>query len=221
VLLDSAHTHFYDQAALLLEITLLVEFARAPLRSPKSEQDMETLINLDFLQLVATAFLGVVGIVFTILQARTARRQNTVELYERWDTQELSDYRSVAWDVWMNLREGKDEAVICWLGGDYFGERIADINRHVPEERTHAVRSLLNYFTRVYEYQRLGLTDRRVTVELFREPWLWWGGFFALLQARVEAHLRAKDIPMSKWAACSFMTSLNRVSALDRVVRRK
>jgi hypothetical protein len=181
---------------------------------------METLINIDFLQLLATAFLGVVGIAFTILQARAARRQNTLLLYERWDTPELSEYRSVVWDVWMDLKDGKGEAVICWLGGDFFGEPVASINNKVPEVRTHAVRSLLNYFARVYEYQKLGLTDRRVTRELFHEPWLWWGGFFTLLQERVEAHLRAKGLPQSKWAASSFITSLNRVAALNRVVRR-
>ena len=181
---------------------------------------MQTLIDVDFLQLLATLFLGVVGSVFTILQARAARRQNTLDLYEKWDAQELSEYRSIVWDVWMNLKEGKDEAVICWLGGDYFGETIDDINKRVPEVRTHAVRSLLNYFARVYEYQKLGLTDRRVTRELFREPWLWWGGFFTLLHERVEAHLRAKDLPQSKWAASSFITTLNRVAALDGVVRR-
>ena len=51
-----------------------------------------------------------------------------------------------------------------------------------------------------------------MTRELFREPWLWWAGFFTLLQERVEAHLRAKDLPRSKWAACSFITTLNRVA---------
>jgi hypothetical protein len=182
---------------------------------------MQTLINIDVLQLLATVFLGVVGSIFTVLQARTARRQNTLELYERWDAQELSEYRSVVWDVWMNLKEGKDQAVIRWLGGDFFGETIEDINKQVPEERTHAVRSLLNYFARVYEYQKLGLTDRRVTVELFREPWLWWADFFKLLQERVEAHLKAKNLPESKWAASSFITTLNRVAALERVIRRR
>lgn len=160
---------------------------------------METLINIDVLQLLATVFLGIVGTVFTILQARAARRQNTLLLYEKWDSPELSDYRAVVWDVWMNLKEGKDEAVVRWLGGDFFGYTVDDINSQVPEVQTHAVRSMLNYFARVYEYQKLGLTDRRVTRELFREPWLWWGGFFVLLQERVEAHLRARDLPRSKW----------------------
>jgi hypothetical protein len=180
---------------------------------------MKILVDLEFLQLVATLFLGVVGITFTVLQARTARRQNTLNLYERWDTEELSQYRNVAWDVWKDLVDHKDEAVIRWLGGDYFGKTIAEIDQMIPEQRTHAVRSLLNYFARVYEYQRLGLTDRRVTVELFREPWLWWGHFFMLLRERVEGHLRVRGLPESEWAAQSFITSLNRVAALDRVIR--
>jgi hypothetical protein len=181
---------------------------------------MTHLVSLDFLQLLATVFLGVVGIVFTILQARNAMRQNTLTLYEKWDAQELSQYRSVVWDVWMNLKDGKDETVICWLGGDYFGMSIQEINQRIPEEQTHAVRSLLNYFASVYEYQKLGLTDRKVTMQLFREPWLWWGDFFILLNEKVENHLRAKGQPESKWAACSFITTLNRVAALDRVIRR-
>jgi hypothetical protein len=182
--------------------------------------DMKTLINIDFLQLLATVFLGVVGIFFTTLQARSVRRQNTLKLYEKWDAPELSAYRSVVWDVWNDLKDGKEETVIRWLGGDFFGERIDDINKRIPEERTHAVRSLLNYFARVYEYQKLGLTDRKVTQELFKEPWLWWSGFFTLLQERVEAHLRAKDMPRSDWAAHSFITTLDRVAALEKVVRR-
>ena len=181
---------------------------------------MKTLIDMEFLQLLATVFLGVVGIVFTNLQARSVRRQNTLKLYEKWDASELSAYRSVVWDVWMNLKDGNDESVIRWLGGDFFGERIDDINKNIPEERTHAVRSLLNYFARVYEYQKLGLTDRKVTQELFKEPWLWWSGFFTLLQDRVEAHLIAKALPRSEWAAHSFITTLNRVAALETVVRR-
>ena len=177
--------------------------------------------NFDFLQLLATVFLGVVGIVFTVLQARTARRQNTLRLYEKWDEQELSRYRSVVWNVWKNLIDGKDEAVICWLGGDYFGMNTDEIDQRIPEEQTHAVRSLLNYFASVYEYQKLGLTDRKVTAQLFREPWLWWADFFILLNERVESHLRAKGLPESNWAACSFITTLNRVAALDHVIRRK
>ena len=180
---------------------------------------MKSLIDLEFLQLLATVFLGVVGITFTVLQARSARRQNTLNLYERWDTEELSRYRSLVWDVWKNLGDGPDEAVIRWLGGDFFDRTIREIDEIIPEERTHAVRSLLNYFVRVYEYQKLGLTDRRVTEELFREPWLWWGPFFTLLQEKVERHLRTKGLPESQWAACSFMTTLNRVAALNRVIR--
>ena len=129
--------------------------------------DMTHLVSFDFLQLLATIFLGVVGIVFTVLQARNARRQNTLKLYEKWDAQELSQYRSVVWDVWKNLKDGKDEAVICWLGGDYFGMSIQEIDQRIPEEHTHAVRSLLNYFASVYEYQKLGLTDRKVTDAAF------------------------------------------------------
>lgn len=181
---------------------------------------MKTLIDIDFLQLLATVFLGAVGIVFTNLQARSVRRQNTLKLCEKWDAPELSAYRSIVWDVWMNLKDGQDETVIRWLGGDFFGEKIDDIDKRIPEERTHAVRSLLNYFARVYEYQKLGLTDRKVTQELFKEPWLWWSGFFTLLQGRVEAHLKVKDMPRSEWAAYSFITTLNRVAALDEVVRR-
>ena len=90
----------------------------------------------------------------------------------------------------------------------------------IPEQRTHAVRSLLNYFARVYEYQRLGLTDRRITAKLFREPWLWWGDIFRLLRDRVEGHLRAKGLPESQWAARSIVTSLNHAVALDQVIRR-
>jgi hypothetical protein len=69
---------------------------------------MTRLESLDFLQLLATVFLGVVGIVFTILQARNAMRQNTLTLYEKWDAQVLSQYRSIVWDVWMNLKDGND-----------------------------------------------------------------------------------------------------------------
>jgi hypothetical protein len=181
---------------------------------------MKSLVDLEFLQLLATILLGIVGITFTVLQARTARRQNTLNLYERWDTEELSRYRSIAWDVWRDLVDGKDDAVIRWLGGDYFDKTIAEIDAMIPEARTHAVRSLLNYFVRVSEYQKLGLTDRRVTAELFREPWLWWGPFFMLLKEKVESHLRAKGLPESQWAARSFVTSLNHVVALDRVIRR-
>lgn len=181
---------------------------------------MKSLVDLEFLQFLATVFLGAIGITFTILQSRSARRQNTLNLYERWDTEELSHYRVFAWDVWRDLVDGKDEAVIRWLGGDYFGMTVAEIDAKIPEQRTHAVRSLLNYFARVYEYQKLGLTDRKVTAELFREPWLWWGGFFALLKERVEGHLTAKGLPESEWAANSFITSLNRVAALDKVIRR-
>jgi hypothetical protein len=181
---------------------------------------MKPLTNFDLLQLLATVFLGLVGIAFTILQARNARRQNTLTLYEKWDAQELSRYRSVVWDVWKNLAGGKDTAVICWLGGDYFGMTTQEINQKIPEEQTHAVRSLLNYFASVYEYQSLGLTDRKTTQQLFREPWLWWADFFMLLNEKVEHHLRAKGLPESKGAACSFITTLNRVAALDRVVRR-
>jgi hypothetical protein len=181
---------------------------------------MTHLVSFDFLQLLATIFLGVVGIVFTVLQARNARRQNTLKLYEKWDAQELSQYRSVVWDVWKNLKDGKGEAVICWLGGDYFGMSIQEIDQRIPEEHTHAVRSLLNYFASVYEYQKLGLTDRKVTEQLFREPWLWWGDLFILLNKRVENHLRTKGLPEKEWAACSFITTLNRVAALDRVIRR-
>ncbi len=180
---------------------------------------MKTLVDIDLLQLLATVFLGFVGILFTTLQSRSVRRQNTLELYEKWDAPELSEYRSVAWDVWMNLKDGTDETVICWLGGDFFGEQIEEINRRIPEKRTHAVRSLLNYFARVYEYQKLGLTDRNVTQQLFKEPWLWWSGVFALLQERVEAHLRGKEMPTSEWAARSFITTLNRVVALEEVIR--
>jgi hypothetical protein len=160
-----------------------------------------------------------VGVTFTLMQARAARRQNTLNLYERWDTEELSRYRSHAWDAWKDLVDRGDEAVIRWLGGDYFGKTVAEIDEIIPEQRTHAVRSLLNYFARVYEYQRLGLTDRMVTAELFREPWLWWGQFFTLLRGRVEGHLRAKGLPEGEWAARSFITSLDRVAALDRVIR--
>jgi hypothetical protein len=85
---------------------------------------MTGLESFEFLQLLATIFLGVVGIVFTVLQARNARRQNTLKMYEKWDAQELSQYRSVVWDVWKNIKDGKGEAVICWLGGDYFGMSI-------------------------------------------------------------------------------------------------
>ena len=180
---------------------------------------MKSLIDISFLQLMATVFLGVVGIIFTRLQARSVRRQNTLALYEKWDTPELSAYRSVVWDVWMNLKDGSDETVIQWLGGDFFGETIDEINKRIPEERTHAVRSMLNYFARVYEYQKLGLTDRKVTQELFKEPWLWWSAFFTLLQDRVEAHLTARELPRHQWAAHSFISSLNRVAALGNVVR--
>jgi hypothetical protein len=180
---------------------------------------MKILVDLEFLQLVATIFLGVVGITFTVLQARTARRQNTLNLYEKWDTDELSLYRSVAWDVWKDLVDREEETVIRWLGGDFFGMTVAEIDQMIPEQRTHAIRCLLNYFASVYEYQRLGLTDRRVTAELFREPWLWWGHFFTLLRDRVEGHLRIRGLPESEWAARSFITSLNRVAALDRVIR--
>jgi hypothetical protein len=182
---------------------------------------MKSLVDLEFLQLLATVFLGVVGITFTVLQARTARRQNTLNLYERWDTEELSRYRSHVWDVWRDLVDGSDDAVIRWLGGDYFGKTVGEINEIIPEERTHAVRSLLNYFARVYEYQKLGLTDRRVTAELFREPWLWWGPLFTLLREKAESHLRAKGLPESQWAARSFITSLNRVVALNQVIRQQ
>jgi hypothetical protein len=185
------------------------------------EFGMQSLIDIDFLQLLATIFLGVIGIVFTVLQARSSRRQNTLNLYEKWDSPELSEHRAVAWDVWKNLLNANDDAVICWLGGDYFGESVDEINRRIPEVQTHAIRSLLNYFARVFEYQKLGLTDRRVTQELFQEPWLWWSGFFLLLQERVDAHLRAKETPTSEWAAGSFITTLNRVVALDSVVRRR
>jgi hypothetical protein len=181
---------------------------------------MKTLIDLDFLQLLATVFLGLVGIVFTTLQARSLRRQNTLKLYEQWDAPELSAHRSVVWDVWKDLKDGKDVKVINWLGGDFFGERVDDINKRISEERTHAVRSLLNYFARVYEYQKLGLTDRTVTQELFKEPWLWWSGCFTLLQERVEAHLRAKGMAQHEWAARSFITTLNRVVALEKVIGR-
>ena len=143
---------------------------------PKSlvmEYGMQRLIDIDFLQLLATIFLGVIGIVFTVLQARSSRRQNTLNLYEKWDSPELSEYRSVAWDVWKNLEGAKEDTVIRWLGGDYFGESVDEINKRIPEVQTHAIRSLLNYFARVFEYQKLGLTDRKVTQELFREPWLW------------------------------------------------
>ncbi len=180
---------------------------------------MKSLLDLEFLQLLATVFLGAIGITFTILQARTAKRQNTLDLYERWDTDELSQYRNVAWDVWKDLVDRNDEAVIRWLGGDYFGKTVPQINEMIPEERTHAIRSLLNYFARVYEYQKLGLTDRKLTAELFREPWLWWGHFFKLLKERVEDHLRIKGLPEEEWAAHSFITSLNRVAALDHVIR--
>jgi hypothetical protein len=182
---------------------------------------MKSLAEFEFLQFMATLLLGVVGIAFTFLQARTARRQNTLSLYERWDTEELSRYRSVAWDVWKDLVNRQDEVVIRWLGGDFFGMTVGEIDQMIPEQRTHAVRSLLNYFARVYEYQRLGLTDRRVTAELFREPWLWWGHFFTLLQERVEGHLRTKGVPESEWAAQSFITSLNRVVALNQVICRR
>ena len=117
---------------------------------------MMHLANFDFLQLLATVFLGLVGIAFTVLQARNARRQNTLKLYERWDAQELSRYRSVVWDIWKNLTDADDAAVICWLGGDYFGMSTHEIEQRIPEEQTHAVRSLLNYFASVYEYQSLG-----------------------------------------------------------------
>jgi hypothetical protein len=191
------------------------------LKSSVMEFGMQSLIDINFLQLLATVFLGVIGIVFTVLQARSSRRQNTLNLYEKWDSPELSEYRNVAWDVWKNLEGAKEDAVICWLGGDYFGESVDEINSRIPEVQTHAIRSLLNYFARVFEYQKLGLTDRRVTQALFKEPWLWWSGFFTLLQSRVEAHLRAKELPQSQWAAASFITTLNRVVALDSVVRRR
>ena len=181
---------------------------------------MTRLTNFDFLQLLATVFLGLVGIAFTVLQARNARRQNTLKLYERWDAHELSRYRSVVWDIWKNLTDADDAAVICWLGGDYFGMSIQEIDQRIPEHQTHAVRSLLNYFASVYEYQKLGLTDRKVTVQLFWEPWLWWGSFFILLNEKVESHLSAKGLPESEWAASSFITTLNRVAALDQVIRR-
>ncbi len=176
--------------------------------------------SFEVLQLLATIFLGVVGIVFTKLQARSGRRQNTLKLYEKWDAPELSRYRGIVWDVWKTLDAGQDDAVIRWLGGDYFGMDTHEINQRIPEERTHAVRSLLNYFASVYEYQKLGLTDRKVTVQLFREPWLWWADFFILLHDRVENHLKEKGLPESEWAAKSFITTLNRVAALDKVVRR-
>jgi hypothetical protein len=98
---------------------------------------------------------------------------------------------------------------------------IAEIEEKIPEQRTHAIRSLLNYFARVYEYQKLGLTDRKVTAELFREPWLWWGHFFLLLKERVEGHLRARGLPESEWAAHSFISSLNRVAALAWISHRR
>ena len=180
---------------------------------------MKTLIDIDFLQLLATVFLGFVGLLFTTLQAHSVRRQNTLKLYEKWDAPKLSAYRSIAWDVWKDLLAGKDETVIRWLGGDFFGDPVDEINKRIPEERTHAIRSLLNYFARIHEYQKLGLTDKKVTRELFKEPWLWWSGFFTLLQERVEAHLRAKEIPQREWAARSFITSLNRVAALEKVIR--
>jgi hypothetical protein len=181
---------------------------------------MQLLIDLNFLQFVATVFLGVIGLIFTVLQGHYTRRQNTLNLYEKWDTAELSQYRAVAWDVWKSLSEGRNDAVVRWLGGDFFGKRVDEINAEIPEVQTHAVRSLLNYFSSVYEYQNLRLTDRRVTRELFQEPWLWWGPFFTLLRERVESHLRAKGIPEDRWSACSFITSLNRVVGLNRVVRR-
>ena len=47
------------------------------------------------------------------------------------------------------------------------------------------------------------------------------GAFLHTLERRVEGHLRAKGLPESKWAAGSFMTSLNRVVALDQIIRQQ
>jgi hypothetical protein len=218
-LLEASLTGAGDGVTLVDFAITAMEFDDS-IASTNTELEMARLVSFDFLQLLATVFLGVVGMAFTILQARNARRQNTLTLYEKWDAQELSQYRSVVWDVWTNLKHGKDETVIRWLGGDYFGMSIQEIDQRIPEHQTHAVRSLLNYFASVYEYQKLGLTDRKVTVQLFWEPWLWWGSFFILLNEKVESHLRAKGLPESEWAASSFITTLNRVAALDQVIRR-
>ena len=112
---------------------------------------MQTLINSTSCSFSRRSFWVSWEGVFTILQAARPGDRIRSTSMRNGMCRSCREYRSVVWDVWMNLKEGKDDAVICWLGGDYFGDTIDAINKRVPEERTHAVRSLLNYFARVYE----------------------------------------------------------------------
>ena len=94
-------------------------------------------------------------------------------------------------------------------------------NKRIPEE-THPRCSIACSTTSfgVYEYQRLGLTDKKSDARAIQGAMALVVGLFVLLQERVEAHLRAREMPPKEWASHSFITTLNRVTALERVVGR-
>ena len=90
---------------------------------------MKTLIDIDFLQLLATVFLGFIGIVFTTLQVHGPATKYARTLREVGHARALSISSLSPGMSGRDLTGGKDETVIRWLGGDFFDETVDEIKQ--------------------------------------------------------------------------------------------
>lgn len=149
------------------------------------------------------AFIAVVisvfSLWFTLRQNNQQKRQNTLVIYEKWDSVEFSKYRADAWDVWLDLEHGRSREVVNWLSGNHSQLSSQDLHILFPEEKKIAVRALMNYFINVYEYQDSKLLDRTLTKKLFKEPWSWWSDFFQRLRTEVEQEVMSNNSTDSKY----------------------
>jgi hypothetical protein len=137
------------------------------------------------------AIISLIAVYFTFRQNNNQKRQNTLILYEKWDSVEFSNYRAVAWDVWLDLKHGKCKEVVNWLSGNHTELTSEESEKLFSKDKRIAVRVLINYFVNVYEYHKLGLTDQTVTKELFLEPWYWWADFFRMLRIEVKQEVNS------------------------------
>jgi len=166
------------------------------------------------------------------------KKAMTFRLYEQFIGPEFSeDLRTHAWNarnIWSYQKNGKQVKGIGDLSkadlqiGDYtfseylegvwagsIHERIDPFPLPLNIKRVVAVGRIIDYFTLINRMMERELLDNDLVLELFREPWIWYGDFLLAFAERVEELVRKPgEFPFQSKAGAAFIADLRNLNRI-------
>ena len=168
---------------------------------------------------VATVFTAIITIILRNIAERKAKVERTIKLHEGFLNPEFySKVRAPASQIaiqWMYLgeeiREHYREAVASVWDITYNEERLYDETKEIPKNKGElidyhfqrstsktgltehqALTSILRFWTRFNVYRKLGLVNRELAKELFKDEFAYQRDFFQNLSQYVSNNVKHK-----------------------------